>query len=474
MQPNLATVAISELAKALEAGSYDAAPSSLTQGGSLQVEDLSSVMNMVTFQQEHLKLQKEIKVVPCKSTTAQFNRQLSVGDFGGSAATEGNIGPEETSDYVRVTVPMCYYSKVRRTSLASGMVETFDGKKSPERAAEDAAQSLAADFEFDGFRGLDDFSNVGVFDGHPMLQPALPNIHGLQLQIRQSDYMANSRDLMFAEYGSDDSVVLVAGGTLTQTLLEDVSLRSNLNFGTAKDLMVDPVVASAYNKITLGKERVIVANAPATATGSDLARQFVLGGTVNVQANQFLRGKSRPRRPRSSNLPSTAVAVAPASIALSPSAAGTSLTAGTYIYYATAQNEFNESTPCATQTTTPNAGDKVVVTITHPGSGTFRFFNVYRTSAGGPAASAKFIGKVLTTPNSGTTAFTDLNNKQPGYVTGVLMQKDTFEMAELASFSRVDLARTDLTEPEGFYRFATLKVMAPRKNVLLDNLRGQS
>ena len=36
--------AIQQLTKAIEAGNYDAAPSTLTQGGALQIEDLSPVM----------------------------------------------------------------------------------------------------------------------------------------------------------------------------------------------------------------------------------------------------------------------------------------------------------------------------------------------------------------------------------------------------------------------------------------------
>ena len=46
---NVSATAIADLAKALEAGTYDAAPSSLTAGAALQSEDLSPVMNDVTF-----------------------------------------------------------------------------------------------------------------------------------------------------------------------------------------------------------------------------------------------------------------------------------------------------------------------------------------------------------------------------------------------------------------------------------------
>ena len=144
---------LQSLVKALEAGGYNAAPSQLVQGSSLQVEDLSPVMNNVTFDDSHIKLQKMLKVESCKSTLAQFDRQLSYGVFGGSAQMEGAVGQEETSDYVRIVVPMCYYSHTRRVTVVANMVSTVDGKKAEERAAADAAKKLAGDIEFDLFRG---------------------------------------------------------------------------------------------------------------------------------------------------------------------------------------------------------------------------------------------------------------------------------------------------------------------------------
>ena len=66
------------LIKALEAGSYNATPGSLVQGSALQQEDLSPVMQNVTFSDEHIKLQKALSVKDAKSQLVQFNRQLSI------------------------------------------------------------------------------------------------------------------------------------------------------------------------------------------------------------------------------------------------------------------------------------------------------------------------------------------------------------------------------------------------------------
>ena len=459
---------IQALVKALEAGGYNAAPSTLVQGSALMVEDLSPVMQNVTFDNQHIKLQKMLGVDSCKSTLAQFDRQLSYGVFGGSAMLEGFVGQEETSDFVRIVVPMAYYSHTRRVTLVSNLVATVDGKKAEERAAEDAAKKLAGDVEFDCFRGKADFSNAGVFDGNPLVIPGLPNILGLEPQIRQSDAQRGATDLMFGEYGSDDTVVIPGGGTLSQEMVEDASVRSAMNLGSADRLLVDPKVLSAYNKITLAKERVILAGSPQDATGAELRRQWTSTGTVNVESSRFLSGKTRPAQARQIGGPT-----APTGAAATPSGSGTGLAAGAYVWYVTSINEVGESgafLATAGGSLTLTAGQLQTIVIT--GATGAKAFNVYRSNAGGTAATARFIGRVAANAAGTGATFVDLGNKRPGFVTGFLVDSSTMTLKELAPYSRVKLAQTDLSTPEAHFRFLTLAVMQPRKNVLIDNLVG--
>jgi hypothetical protein len=453
----------------MEAGNYNAAPSTLVQGAALQTEDLSTIMQNVCWGDKQLILQKMIKSDGVKSMLAQFDRQMSYGQFGGAAQLEGNVGQEETSEYARITVPMCFYSHSRRVTIASQMIETVDGVKSDERAAKDAALKIAGDIEFDLFRGKADFSNGGVFDGNPLAIPALPNITGLDVQIRQSDAIMNTQDAMFYEFGGSDSCVLNGGGPLTQDNVEDASCRSAQNHGSADKLCVDIKVVSAYNKIAYGKDRIILAGSPQTAQGADLRKQWVSGGTVDVEGSRFLAGKTAPQRARSNGPTApTITGIASATVAgvVTPFAAG-----AVYQYYVTSFNEVGESPrTAATAGTVTLLGDELQVTI-QPGAGTTRGFNVYRSAAGGTAASAKYIGRVA---NSGaaSTVFYDLGNKNPAFVTGFLVQGDTFGMKELCPYSRLKLAVSDLSQPEAHFRFCTLVVFQPRKSILLDNLRG--
>lgn len=455
---------INDLMKALEAGNYNAAPSTLTQGSALQMEDLSPVMELVTFEDKHIKLQKMLSVKDAKGTLIQFNRQLDYGIFGGSAQYEGGIGEEDTSNFVRAVVPMCFYSTTRRVSVAANIISAFDGQKAEDRAANDAAMKLAADVEFDSFRGLDDFSNAGVFDGNQLAVASLPNMHGAFMQIRQSDALSNTQDLMFAEYGSDQSVILSVNGTLTQSIIEDGAVRSAMNQGSADKLILDPISLAQYNKIAHAKERIMLAGSPQEAVGANLRTQWTSSAVISMEPSRFLSGKTRPARARAGSPSAPSIATAAAVDAAS------NLDAGTYVYYATACNERGESLASASASQAVAAGEKATVTINQVSLA--KYYNVYRSEDGGNAASAKFIGRVKDS-GAGTTAFVDLGNREPGSVTGCLLESNTMSLHQLAAYSRMKLAVSDLSIPEAHYRFITLAVKQPRKNVIFENISGQ-
>ncbi len=458
---------IEDLIKALELGGYNAMPSSLVQGSALQIEDVSPVMHNVTFSDKAIKLQKELKSSKTKGQLVQFNRQLSYGAFGGSAQSEGQVGQEETSDFVRAVVPMAYYSHTRKVTIAANMAETQDGVKAEDREAMSGAIKIAADIEFDLFRGKADFSNVGVFDGNPLAMPALSNMLGLDPQIRQSDSQTNTQDLMFEAYGAGLSNIIVGAGTLTQANVEDCWVRGVMNHGTADKLYVDPLVLSAYNKAAYAnKERFnLGSSAQEPVTGVDIRRQAVSGGVVTIDHSRFLSGQTRPKRARGN-------APAAPTIAIADSGGTTAfLLNQIYTYFVTAENEISESLASAATAFTITANARqVAVTIT-PGTGTSRFFNVFRSLAGGTSASAKLIGRVK---NSGaaTTVFTDLGNRAPGAIAGYLVQPDTMEIKELSPYSRLKMAVVELAVPEAHFRFCCLAVFEPRKNVIVENLTG--
>jgi hypothetical protein len=455
---------LNDLMKALEAGQYNAAPETLVQGSALQVEDLSPVMENVTFDDSHIKLQKMLRIEDAKSTLIQFNRQLDYGIFGGSAQHEGGIGEEDTSNFARAIVPMAYYSTVRRVTVAANMIGAFDGKQAESRASDDAAMKLAGDIEFDAFRGASDFSNAGVFDGNPLASAAIPNMRGVDSQIRESDALSNTQDLMFAEYGSDQSVIVSVNGTLTQSFIEDAAVKSAMQHGSADKLLLDPVSLSQYNKIAHAKERIMLAGSAQEASGANLRTQWTSSALVSMEASRFLSGKTRPARARAGSL------AAPAIAGTSPVNAASVLPAGTYVYFATSVSERGESVKAADESVTTAAGDSGTITITQVAGA--KYYNLYRSEDGGSSTTAKFIGRIADS-GAATTVFTDLGNREPGSITGFLLQSNTMGLHQLSAYSKLKLAINDLSLPEAHFRFLCLAVKQPRKNVLLENISGQ-
>jgi hypothetical protein len=148
----------------------------------------------------------------------------------------------------------------------------------------------------------------------------------------------------------------------------------------------------------------------------------------------------------------------------------TGLLAGNYLYYVTACNQVGESLPSNVLTVSLALNDAAWLDITMAGSVIPTHFNVYRSAVGATSASTcKFIGRVK---YNGVTRFKDYGNKLPGFVTGFLIQKDTMEVAELCPYSRQQLARVDLSTVEAHFRFLTLEMTQPRKNVVVDNIAG--
>jgi len=452
---------LADLMKGLEAGSYNAAPGSLVQGSALQKENLSPVMELVTFEDKHLILQQMIQKESVPNTLMQFSRQLDYGTFGGSAQYEGGIGEEDTSSFVRVTVPMCYYSTTRRVSVAANVVQTMTGQKMEDMSSKDAAMKLAADIEIDLFSGNSYFSNGGVFDGNPLAAADLPNMRGVDAQIRESDMIANTQDLMFAEYGSNQSVVIAVNGILNQTAIEQAAVRSSMNHGNASDLLLDPLSLSRYNTIAFAKERIVLAGSAQTSSGADLRNQWTSAGGVTLKPSRFLAAKTAPARARIGSPAAPAVAIAAAADAASV------LSAGTYAYYVTAVSERGESVKSANLSQAIVAGERAEITITSVAGA--KYYNVYRSVAGGIASSAKFIGRIKAT-GAANVVFFDLGNWNPGSITAFLMQADTFKIGELAPFTAMDLAVSNLSMPKAFYQFLCVAAKQPRKDVLLTNV----
>jgi hypothetical protein len=460
---------LKDLTKALDAGSYNSAPGQLVQGGALQHEDLSEVMTTVTYGDETIKLQKAFPSRSVKSTFPQYGRVIAYGDgFTGFAQYEGQVGRPQTGNYVRDNVAMCFFSQLRQVTDVANIVATIDGKTAEDREAEAAAKHMAGIIERQAFLGSANFSNAGVFDGNPMTTWTGPNMQGLDIQVRQSDYKNKTRDQMFAEFGSDESIVIPGSGTLTEEMIDDGMLRAANNFGTTENILTSTNVLNSYNKSFLSIQRNVLAGSPQGLSGGDYKKHATIFGTAKLDISHFLRGKYKPE-----GFVGSIGAASISGSSVTDSSNVTLFESGDVLnYYVTSANEGGgESAPSNRVAVTVAAdGDKTTLTITHPGSGIVRYFNVYRTLVGGKAGTEKFIGHVKAAEGASSTTFTDLGNKLPAFSAAYFIEKGCGEFLELLPYSRVKMARTQLMETEAHVRYVTMAVTEPRKLPIIDNL----
>lgn len=452
---------ILQLAKALEAGSYDAAPSSLTQGAALQEEDLSPLMHNLC-EEDGQMIQHDLSTKDAKGTLVQFNRQLSQGAFGGSAQWEKGIGRVNQGKYSRITVPMCFYSIISEVTIAAQKVAAFDGVSAEDREHDNAEAVILADNEFDILRGHADYSNAGVYDGNPATMAQMPNMVGIQQQVTEADMLSNAKDLMWNEYGANQRSVRPVNGALSQPVISAARAAVQMNHSKANVLMADPISAEEYNNIVFTKERINLAGSPQQATGGELRKQWTGFGPVEVQVSRFLAGKTAP---------AAAAADSPVAPTLSATASGSGavIEPATYIYYVTAVNENGESVPSATASDAVLAGEFVTLTIGAVAAA--KAFNVYRSEPDGAASTAKFIGRIKATATG--ASFVDLGNFAPGSVTCMLLDKATIGLHQLSSLTRLKLPQAALSTPTASYRFVTTAVYKPKHNVMLPNVKGQ-
>lgn len=472
----LVTEKVTTLLKALEAGYALGAPGTNVQGAALQRQDLSGIMNNVTYQSQMLVLQRVIPTRVAKSMTVEFRRQLSWGGLEGVATLEVSAGRSITGTYESLLAAMAFYTVSSVVSFAATVVETFDNVQNEQREAHNAAMVVAGAIELDLFRGHADFSNAGVFDGAPSQMPIImPGMVGLDPQIRQANLNLVSRSLDMYEYGAGSSTVLSVGGTLAQANIEDGLARSTMNFGEARTLYLDPLTHAAYNKIIFGKEHsyVNMGTQPPANTGAALTTQFTANGQCSLVSSRFLSGKTSPPPVANSGAPGIPT------VAGVRAASTTGYLANEVItYYVSASNELGEGQGSTNVTVTiTNNGDQVNLTITGSTSANNYWYNVYSslpgTTTAASTASMKFIGRVKANNSQVlSTTFNDLGNRLPGAVTGFLLDKRNIERPQLSPFSTLQGAVVDSAYRKLFVQVETVTVITPTFSVLFENLSG--
>lgn len=438
---------VADLRKALFAGQDVNDPGVAPGVGfPLRVESLEATMKNLTFEMDEIKLFKTISKIPATNTVEEFNRLLAYGQggtrrFNLGFMTEGDLPEEEDSTYQRVTMLIKYLGVVGRVTHVANVIRSSTGNVI-------ALETMNKTMEL-----LKNLENA-LFFGDSTLIPE--QFDGLEKLITD---------------GAPDNVVDLRGASLTEEQLNDMLLRIRDNFGMATDAYFGTGVFADLAKQVYDRQRFAYAPAPGVLGATITAFQGQ-HGRINMHDHVFIQegpatlaaGLGKPeKRPLQPT-----ITVAPVAGA-DPASQFIASDAGTYIYQVVAGNRFGLSTPVTSAGVAVVAGDGVTFTVQDNGQGT-TFYEIYRSTIGGAAATARLMTRVSRT--AATQVITDLNADIPGTSQGfVLMQNQrSFSWAQLLPMTRIPLAAIDTSIRWAQVLYGGIKMYTPAKNIFVKNI----
>ena len=401
---------VENLQKAITAGYGGAGrPTDLTYGGVIQTESLETTLKSVTFDMKNLKLWPAISVDKAYNLFEQYNRLTGYGSDASPYIGEGGAPQEEDSTYIRDGQRIVFFGTRRKVSHQMTLVRTTVGDVVAQQAKE-GTMHLLKHVERELYWGQSHFVDVtGAQSGSKSDVPSDSiAMEGLLKQLLRGDDDEQQKSGDFEGYGQFASIARdLDGQTIQQDDVEELSVILLENFGQPSEIHIEPLALSSFVRQFYPQFR----SAPGLANqtvGYDVSKVQTTAGSIDLKPNLFLRPRGRARaKAVNGNAPS----IAGVTLAAASNAGGGTLEAGTYIYRATFVNDFGESSPITAAGAVGVANDSMTITVGGAGfPADAKYMKLYRTAAGGAAASAEFVGNY----KAGLSAFVDANVKQPG------------------------------------------------------------
>ena len=430
---------LGNLLKALSAGQEINPPGSVTAGDgfALRVESLERTLRNVTFRMEHIKLFKALPKLQAYNTVEEFNQIQSYGQDLDGFIEEGGLPTETDSEYERNFNVVKYMGTTRRVTHVMSLVRPAHGNVVAQETVNGTMHLLRA-------------VEQSMFYGDAAVDPV--QWDGYQTLIERGPSTGGSG-------APAANIVDLRGAPLTEENLIDSSLivHEAPNYGQPTHLFLNPRNHADLVKSFFPKARYdLLQKRDDGLVGLDVGGYVSPAGNVAFEPNTFIQ----PGR----IAPTTAIgptpAVAPSAMTAVAGAAGTptyarrdgnttftAAEAGVYNYSVVGVGFGGKSVAVAnTAAATVTASNNLVtVTITDgAGSPLPRYYEVFRTAAGGAAATARLIGKIKRDV-SGTTVFVDANAELPGTNIAILFQMNMEAVAfkQLAPMVKIPLATID-------------------------------
>lgn len=448
---------VEELQKALSiAQNYGTtAPSSLTGGSALAVEDLDRTLKLVTFGLEHLRLWKDILKEKVTQTVHEYNVQNSYGQEVSPFFAMGGTPNETDANYDREVIQVKYLGTQGQVQHNLTLIQAAHGpvvaREVKNKTIELLARNERAMFEAD--------SSINSLE-----------YDGINSQITTKQAQASFTSTAFVGYedaNSDSSVIMDIRADFDEDIGEDAGLNAVNNFGMPMDMYLGTDVHSRFSRAFYLKQRVM---SGATLTAGQKVKEF--SGTLDYRFKPSLFNRPRKTPLTTATSASSAPTIGTPTATTDSSSQFQTSDAGTYSYVISAVYSDGETLPSSNQQQAVIAGKIVGMTITYSGSPLY--FNVFRAPVS-TTSGWLFIGRIAP-PGSGTPTTIDTNSTLPGTATAYLLMHDPDVLVwkQLGSMIKYDLAVTDTSYKWLQLLYGTPLVSAPRKNVILKNLTSLS
>jgi hypothetical protein len=463
---------LNELVKAIEAG-YDTAPLGTNPTGyALRPESLEKQLKILTFRDEHVVFWKDIPKMPAYNTIEEYNVLQSHGTERLSAFTsEGALPVGDDSVYAREYLKIKFMGTLRAVSHPMGLVTTAHGDVI-DNETKSGTLWLMRQIERSLFFA-DEEIQPNEWDGLLKLVGKPPS----------GATVTDDPNACTGELIDLKNVTTGLGGTLTQDNLDSAAERvyGHGNFGKLTDLYYSTGAHRAFANYILGTSqqniRFNVDNqqgGPLTAgfTMKAFASQF---GDINLHPDVFLSPRSYATADVTSGFASGDASLRPgtptitATIGLGTSGNWGTAT-GTYTYSVVAINAAGNSDGSATQGA-PVVADtnEAEIDITKGAGPDPTGYVIYRSVAD-DATVLYEVGRTKYTASPQT--YVDKNQivAGTGMAFAFTMATDVLSFRQLAPFTKIPLARIDLTTRWAQVMYGAPAVYAPKKCVVFLNV----
>lgn len=353
---NTTPEALSELSKALEAGSItgrDTADLTTASGAALKIESLEKNLKLITFRAQDIRLWKNFPKSPAYNTVEEYNQLVSYGADRGGFNLEGELPEEEDSTYVRRAELVKFLGVTKSVTHPMQLVSTHIGNIIQREVTNGTMWILRK-------------ANRSLAFGDATVVPQEWN--GLYRLHQNNDQFASLN-----AYHASDNVIDLKGASLTQETLADAANTILENFGFANMLYAPPKVTNDLAKDYYEKQRILLGTNDNGVYSSVPKVIPTTAGDIELQHDIFLKsaaGRLVPSGATSLKAPNAPVAGGtPKAVAVDGNSQFATADAGDYLYAVAAVNRYGESalTPLGNPVLAVAAGESVDLSFTDGG-----------------------------------------------------------------------------------------------------------